>query len=134
MPNSLDQDLFRTRPHKPLVSADTHSSICVNGRCEHSHLPLPENHSLPLPHWSIKPESLGTAATLDTYCKDSLANTGKSGRKGKKTITSLKMDALSYNGAMNTILKDLKDQVKDRLLWRKSIYVVIRSQIGLDDI
>lgn len=44
------------------------------------------------------------------------------------------MDALSYNGAMNTILKDLKDQVKYRLLWRKFIYVVTRNQMGLDDI
>lgn len=42
------------------------------------------------------------------------------GREGK-TTTSSKMD---HHVVMNTSLKELRDQVREQSLWRKSVYVV----------
>lgn len=56
---------------------------------------------------------------------------GKAGRKEKKRTASSKVDGLAAV-VMGALLEDQKDQVRDRLSWRKSINVVAKSQRQLD--
>lgn len=53
------------------------------------------------------------------------SNFGKGGRKEKMITSSNWMDSVTV--AVSAPLKDLNDQVKDRLQWRKSIHVVAKN-------
>lgn len=53
------------------------------------------------------------------------SNAGECGRKEKKRKAN-SMD--SFSGAICTPLKDLKYQVKDGSLWRKSLCMIAKSQ------